>query len=224
MPELAADGPVPEFSPEAAAKAYTELPPTFGEYAGKVIGETSEMMHGALRRATYDESGWGTLGRALMSAGMVEGGAVPEDYGLTPDLAPVASPHLTKQEATARHPEVAAAAADLFTENMPQGVVDALADSKRNEIEREAVFQRYEQAHSWVTNFPTRTALTMLDPVNTAALFIPGVGEEAVLARLGTGLGSRMTARAVAGATAGVAGMAPGVGLRFGLSEAEGGD
>jgi hypothetical protein len=146
MPELTADGPVPEFSAEAAAKAYTELPPTFGEYAGKVIGETSEMMHGALRRATYDESGWGTLGRAVMAAGMVEGGAVPEDYGLTPDLAPVASPHMTKQEATARHPEVAAAAPDLFTENMPQGVVDALADSKRNEIERQAVFQRYEQA------------------------------------------------------------------------------
>ena len=225
MPKLAADGPVPELSPEAAARAYTELPPSFGEYAGKVIGETSEMMYGALNRASYEaDSAWGTIGRAVSAAGMVESGANPEDYGITPSLAPIASPRLTKQEATARHPEVAAAAPDLFAENMPQGVVDALADSKSKEVEREAVFQRYEQVHSWPVNFATRTALTLLDPVNTAALFVPGVGEEAVLARLGTGMGARMTARAVAGATGGIAGMAPGVGVRLGLSEAEGGD
>jgi hypothetical protein len=224
MPELAADGPIPELSPEAAAKPYAELPPTLGEYAGKVVGESMEMLSGAFRRAVYDESNWGKLGRAVMAAGAADSGANAEDFGLTPDLAAVPTPHLTKQQAADRHPEVAAAAPDLFADNMPEGVVDALADSKRHEIEREATFQRFEQAHSWPVNFAARTALTMLDPVNTAALFIPGVGEEAVLARLGSGVVARTAARGVAGATAGAAGMVPGVALRLGLSEADGGD
>ena len=224
MPELTADGPIPESTPEAAAPAYAGLPASFGEYAGDVVSETAQMAKGALDVAQYSDSGWGKFGRAVIASGQAAAGPGPLEPLETPDLAPTPSPMLSKAEATARHPDIAKAAPDLFSDNSPEGVVDALAESKRSELEREGVLSRYEDAHSWYSNFPTRMALTMLDPVNAASLMIPGVGEETVLARLGTGALARTGARLVAGGTAGLAGMSAGVGLRYGLSQAEGGD
>jgi hypothetical protein len=226
MPELASDGPIPESTPEAAAPAYAGLPASFGEYAGDIVSETAQMAKGALDVAQYSDSGWGKFGRAVIASSQAAAGPGPADMPQleTPDLAPTPSSMLSKAEATARHPDIAKAVPDLFSDNSPEGVVDALADSKRAELEREGVFSRYEDAHSWYTNFPTRMALTMLDPVNAASLLIPGIGEETVLARLGTGALARTGARLVAGGTAGLAGMSLGVGARYALSQAEGGD
>ena len=226
MPELTADGPIPEDPEWALSAKYANMPPSFGEYAGKVIGETSEMIGPALKRAMYEPEGAiPYLVRAGAAGAQAEfTGAIPPEEMLPADLSAVPSPKLTKAEATARHPAIAKAAPDLFSEGMPQGVVDALAQAKEGEIERQGVFQRYEQAHSWVTNFPTRMALTILDPVNAAAMLVPGIGEEAIFARLGAGAAARMAARGLAGATAGAAGMAGAIGVRYGLSQAEDGD
>lgn len=224
MPDLAADGPIPESTPEAAAPALAALPASFGEYAKDVVGESSEMLASAAKIAPYSQSLWARFARGVGAAGAAEAGLGPTDTGIAPDLSPSPSPMMSKAEATARHPDVAKQSPDLFSDNMPEGVVDALADADRLRIEREGVFGRFEAAHSWYTNFPARTALTMLDPVNAAAMLVPGIGEEAVLARLGTGLVPRTAARLVAGATAAGAGMAPGIGLRYALSQAEGGD
>ena len=367
MAELAADGPIPEMSDEAAAPGYAGLPPSFGELAAKSILESSEMIGSTIKRAMYEQEGtipWlarasargamaeftgaqlyghvgpqmpqnfladakrdlglnaqeqnlyrfhlsnlsgfgkvqnadGTIstirdvtverdGRTYVIPSIWEGRQLPadqaiaragaqgwdkwpsydsqqaadaryesihrymdrdvqafqqgptpgdltvagvdklvteiEDQFLPADLSALPSPKLSKAEATARHPDIAKAAPDLFSDGMPQGVVDTLAEAKENEIEREGVFQRYGNAHSWPVNFAARTALTILDPVNAAALLVPGVGEEAIFARLGTGMAARLAARGLAGATAAGAGMAAITGVHYGLSQATDGD
>ena len=230
MPEMIADGPVPQSPAGVAGEAYAQLPPPFGEVAARTATETAEMAVSAMRRALYEQdSGWGQLGRsiAFIGAGGAEGVVAPSGP-VGADLAPLPSPRLSKAEAVARYPDVAKEYPDTFAEGMPQGVVDALGDAKRNQMQREGVFARYYRGGSLSGNVATQMALNMLDPVMDTAMLVPGVGEEALLApvaaRLGTGIAARFAVRGIAAGTAGAAGMAGPAALRYGLSQATDGD
>ena len=112
----------------------------------------------------------------------------------------------------------------LGSDPMPEGVAKLVGDAKREEIERDNVTSRFENAHSWPTNFAAGTLGFMLDPLRAATAFVPGLGEEAILARLGTGIAAHLGARVIAGATTGVAAQAPLSALQYGLGQQEASD
>ena len=70
--------------------------------------------------------------------------------------------------------------------------------------------------------------MSLLDPLNDAALMVPGVGEEAALAQLGrfgvSGIAARVGAKAAAGATAVTAATVPMLGAQAALGSLEGED
>src|SRR6202012_6017470 len=98
-----------------------------------------------------------------------------------------------------------------------------------DQIQRDGVLQRYAQTSNIVTRFGTGAAAFMLDPLNLATSFVPGVWEDAIAARFGYAtaraapLGVRVAARVGAGATGGIAAQAPLSALRYGLSQEEDG-
>lgn len=104
---------------------------------------------------------------------------------------------------------------------MPQGVARLIGQEKANQIQREGIIARFDNAHSWPVNLATNVAGFLMDPMNLTTSFLPGIGEGAVLSRLGTGVGARLIARGVGGATAGAIAQTPLTALRYGLSGEE---
>lgn len=105
-----------------------------------------------------------------------------------------------------------------------------VAKQKAAEMDRNAVIDRYSQQHNVIQSFGAGAVGFMLDPINAASVFVPGVGEESALAGMGkvglsTGnVAARTAARGVAGATAGFAVQAPATLLKYGLDQQEASD
>ena len=88
----------------------------------------------------------------------------------------------------------------------------------------ENILGRFEKAHNTLTNFGAGLVGFMLDPLRAATAFVPGIGEEAILARLGTGIVARTAARLGAGAITGAVAQAPLSALEYGLGQQEASD
>lgn len=100
-----------------------------------------------------------------------------------------------------------------FTKDTPQSVAQSLYEHKRDQMARQDAIRR---ANNMLTQgMAARFAASMIgsiaDPVNVAAMFIPGVRESTVARLAGVGAGAsaltRAGVRAAAGATQGAAGM-----------------
>ena len=107
---------------------------------------------------------------------------------------------------------------------MPEGVAKIIGQAKKEELEREAVLSRYADQYAWPIRFATGVAASLVDPLNDAAMFVPGVGEESMMARMGGTFAGRTAARALSGAATGIAAQAPLSALRYGLADQEGQD
>lgn len=111
---------------------------------------------------------------------------------------------------------------------MPEGAARLVAQAKADEIEREGILSRFSQAHP-VASFAMGIPAFLADPVNLASTFLPGIGEESVLAAVGK-LGfaanplTRLVARSVAGASAGAVGQAPLSAMSYAMGQQEASD
>jgi hypothetical protein len=180
------------------------------------------------------------LGRGLNTA-QAEMGTV-DDYG---------------RQTSAPEPSIDAADANkaygipgklTFSAPLPASVAQSMQDAKRDEITREDAAARAPPGF-WpgAARLGAGFVAGALDPLNLAALFVPGLGEArsagilaraglpglgaGVLADVGEGgaaaipsLGARMAVRGVSGAVSGAVAQAPLVGLRYDLSRQEQGD
>lgn len=108
-------------------------------------------------------------------------------------------------------------------------VAESMHDAKQEELMRASSASRQPDGFfGAAARGLVGMAAGMLDPVNVAASLVPVAGEarlEAMLARgLGEGLGGRIATSAAIGGARGAVAQAPLVGLRYGLSKAEGAD
>lgn len=222
--DIMPDGAPPEEPEMSAETAYQNIPAPVGQFLGTQIGSTVRQIGRVAQQGMYEGSSgisqW--LRSALVTTPEVETNGVPT----APTAGSVPSPMLTPEEYNARYapngPD--GKPVSLGSGPMPEGVAKLVGDAKREEVERENVAARYENAHSWPTNFAAGTLGFMLDPLRAATAFVPGIGEEAILARLGGGFAARLGARVVAGATAGAAAQAPLSALEYGLGQQEASD
>src|SRR5260221_2550569 len=209
MTDLIADGQPFETPLAGAMPGYAATPPSVGSALGAMFGESSTVGYIARayqRSRYYPSHPEGELGLELP----------PE----------IASPTLTPEEYNAKYAPLGADGkrVSLVGRPMPEGAAQLVGKAKADEIERHGIIARFSAAHSFPVNFGVGMTAFLLDPLNAATAFIPGIGEEAVLARLGGGLAARMTARVVSGGTAGAAGQAPLSAIRYGLGQQEASD
>jgi hypothetical protein len=230
MADIIPDGQPIEEPEASAAAAYQNIPAPLGQFLGEQIGSTVRQIGRVAEQGMFEGAGaFPQLLYGLTQAGtaMPEAtvGGVPSTTEVTPPGS-VPTPLLSPEDYNARYapngPD--GKPVSLGSEPMPQGIARLVGDAKREEIERDNVSSRFENAHSWPTNFAAGTLGFMLDPLRAATAFMPGLGEEAVLARLGTGIAARLGARVVAGATAGAAAQAPLAALQYGLGQEEAAD
>lgn len=116
-----------------------------------------------------------------------------------------------------------------FSSPLPDSVAMAMSDAKRDEIMRQDAASRTPPGiAAGVARLGAGFIAGVLDPVNLAAAFVPGLGEAGVARTLGlTGMDTflaRSAVRGIVGASAGVAGQIPLSALRYGLSQQDGQD
>lgn len=113
---------------------------------------------------------------------------------------------------------------------MYEDTAELVGKQKASEMDRNAIIQRYSQQNGILKSFGAGAVGTLMDPANAASLFVPGVGEETVLARAAKlGLSTdniiaRTGARAITGATGAVAGQTPLDLLKYGMDKQQASD
>ena len=120
-----------------------------------------------------------------------------------------------------------------FDNPVPDSVAQSMYQAKKDEIARADVAARAPGGFgNAAARFGLNLGASFLDPVNAAAMFVPGIGETAAARMLGLGaldaggvealgLGARTAVRAVAGGTAGAAGGALLGGMHYALGQQE---
>ncbi len=217
MTDIVSDGQPFETPLSAANEDYARISPSFGRAFGAMYGEGSPTL--ALSRASergqYAGSSW--LDQWVSGAGTAELG----EAGIPVDLTPKQSPMLSAADANKRY---APPGTTITDQPMPEAIAQLVGKEKAAEQQRENVLARFSAAHSWPVNLGMGAAAFILDPLNAGTTLIPGVGEEAITARLGTGLIARTAGRAVAGAATGAVAQAPLSTLHYGLGREEASD
>jgi len=191
---------VSNLPPEPAEADYSQLPPTPGE-AVKAFRDTgpATVLDQAVAKGHYsDAEPWDRYANTL-----TVGRKQDQELGLPPE-----GQMLDPVEANARY---APKGEDWFSKPISEGLAQVTAKQKLENLQRDSDLARYENYHSWPVTFGMSAVGFMLDPANLAATFVPGIGEEAVAARLGGGVVGRIAGRATAGAIGGAAASVPSV-------------
>ena len=224
--------------PESAADlGYAQTPAPFLSRVGAEIeGNITPMLERAIERGSQSDATG--LDRALFeSAPYVAYGAMPYSPwqpGTATAPAGYEPQQSDKLPAAAINERYAPVGPDgkavpITDKPMSEGLGQIIGRQKTEEMQRESVIARNAAQNSWPVNFATGMATFMLDPINAATSFIPGIGEETALAALGRagigeGLVARMVARGVAGATAMGAQQVPLSLAQYGLGTEEASD
>jgi len=241
MADWQVDGQPFENPIDAADEGYAATPPSYGAWLSGLAGSLSlssmDSDYSVSRFVATSEYG-GTqgqddfsskVGRALAVAGESGGGmvALPLDLqaklpGMDVTPAPMESP----ESYNARAPiGPDGQRVHIGDQPMPQPVADMVISALTAKIERDGVIARGAAAHAWPVRLATESAAFMMDPMNAATAFVPGIGEEAALEAVGrvglTGFAGRTAARLGAGFTAGAAQQVPVAALRYGVSQQE---
>lgn len=210
------DGQTPE-APQAAADAslMQESPPLDTSFAAseKTASLTTQMQTSGLKKAEtpfqIDQAQFGTneaIERSRSTEELPKLGSdyINQTYGPPgPDGKPV----------------------KITDVPVPEEVGQLLGQRKKEQLEAEATWARFHDAHSWAVNTGVSMAAFMTDRQNFASMFIPALGEERALALVGrAGLATdtvlaRTGARVIAGGTAGVASQAPLTAMKYNLSQ-----
>jgi hypothetical protein len=142
------------------------------------------------------------------------------------------APKLSADEINAQYGPIGADGKQVKITDQPMyaNVAQTISRQKGDEMDRNAVIDRYTNQHNTVQNFGVGLVGFMLDPLNAASNFIPGVGEETALSAIGragldtSSVVSRTAARTVSGATAGAISQAPLTALKYGLDQQQASD
>ncbi len=217
--DIVPDGKPVEEPELAADKAYEGIPATGGKMLGEQAGSAIRSLGRVAEQGFYQGSGI----FPQMLAGM---GAEDARFGEGPAPGSLPTPMLEHDAYQERYAPTGndGKPASLGEGPLPEAVAKLIGEAKKEEIERDNITARYENAHSWPTNFAMNQLGFMLDPLRAAAAFIPGIGEEALIARLGAGIVGRTAARLGAGAASGAAVMGPISALQYGLGREEASD
>lgn len=215
MGDIVSDGIPLETPITQADKGYASTPPTFGRAFSAMFEDSSPVAMGAraAERGQYAGSSW--FDQALTQIGEANAGMVVQQ--------PKQSPMLTAAEANKLY---APEGTKITDTPMPQALARLVGQEKAQEVDRESVLSRFAAAHSLPYRFATGTAAFLSDPINAATALLPGVGEDAVAARLGLGSGlvGRTASRLIAGAATGAVAQAPLSALKYGLGTEEASD
>lgn len=210
----------PDYVPRGAYRA------RFGREFGAAVEGAFDEGSGAIGRATERGAyaGSSTVDRALF-LGMTEAGGGPM-IGASDAPRPIETPLLSAEDVNKRFAPIGPDGKPVKLTDTPmrEGLAQLLGEQKRREIERDKILSTFQAQAPWYTQLGTFLTAPLADPLNIAAGFLPGIGEEAILSRIGGGFLARTVARVGAGATAGVAGQVPLSALRYGFSQEEGAD
>jgi hypothetical protein len=196
--------PFQEENETGAAQAYANLPPAPGAGLAALIRKepTQNLLLGAAEEASQDPSAG--LFRSYLAGNAAAYGAPLTADDLRAPPTPTISPEETKQYS-------ADGKTALSDKPIPQGLAEVLGREQRERIEADSAIRRFEANTSWLPRTLTGMVADATDPLKLSTLFVPGLGEEAVAARLGLGatfLG-RTAARGISGVTFGAAAQAP---------------
>jgi hypothetical protein len=214
--------PQPESPEWAMEQQDLATPSTFGQAFGTGAAETTGAIGRFLQESLYEPEGIAAqIGRGMVATGELEGGVPPEQRIFGSDLGAAPLPDPVKRPAVEINEQ---AGAHITDQPMGSNLADLLITAKQKEIERENIWSRYANAHAWPTNLAVGAASFLADPLNAATLFVPGIGEEAILARLGVGLGGRIAAGAGSTALGATAAQLPLTALKYGIGREEASD
>lgn len=191
---------------EPATRDYSQIQPTGSEWvkAQFLTGPLTSLQR-AQARGQYSDAG-------LADRFLGKGIDIPLSGAAPAPTEPLMNP-ADANEAFAPKGET------WFDKPISEGLAQEVAKEKREDIQRDSNLARYENAHDWLHNLGASIAGSMLDPLNVGAMFVPGIGEEAVAARLGGGVAARMAGRVVSGATGGAIASVPIVAAHIGLDQ-----
>jgi hypothetical protein len=205
----------------AAEEEYAAPPAGLGQALGEEAASTIQQVRRVSEQGAYEGSGF--LAQFLYGQAFGEAGAAGVDVP-APGTAP--TPIISHDEYQKRYapngPD--GKPVSLGDGPMPEAVAQLVGEAKRDELERDAVLSRFQNSHGLVANLGEGAIGFMLDPLRAATAFVPGLGEEAVAARLGGGLLARVAGRVAAGAAGGAAAQAPVAALEWGLGQDEASD
>lgn len=186
---------------------YSKVPPTTGEeFSAQFKSGPMTWFHQAAQRGAYadDPARFDRFAHSIEAFFHTD----PENKLYNQILSPVEA-----NEAFAPKGE------DWFDKYISFGLAKITADQRREKTQITANLQRYSEVHSWPFNLGVNAVGFMLDPANLGASMVPGLGEEAIAARLGGGVVARLAGRAAAGAVGGAAAMVPSVAARGAFDE-----
>jgi hypothetical protein len=221
MPDFAFDATPFETPEEAADIGYEQTPATLGQFLGAEAASTTEKLRYAADMGIYQGSS--VLSQMLYGPGFSQAEEAGQDMPLPGSQL---SPMLSRDEYQARYapngPD--SKPVSLGDSPMSEAVAQLIGEAKRDELQREAVLQRFQDSHGALSNLGAGMIGFMLDPLRASTAFIPGIGEEAVTARLGTGIAAQLAARLGTGATAGILSQAPVSALEYAAGTQEASD
>lgn len=206
----------PQSDPEVQARRAELIPGSTGGVLGSVAAEA--FSSGALRVARVLARGYVDRGD-----GTYEPLNAFDDLGLpTGELPPSPLVPLAALKEQYEIPGVLS-----FDKDTPQSVAQSLYDHKVAQMRRAQVIGRADNTlmQGAAARFIASMIGSLADPVNLAAMFVPGVNEATAARMLAVGVGAstleRAGVRALAGATQGAAGMAALEPLNYALSRQE---
>jgi len=211
---LTVDNPPPEETESSANQAYATLPPTLGERLGAEAGSTTGQVAGFLGRTFAPRPESYAHLRGPQGSGQVPPEVIANSRMLDPDAANKAYAPEDNDGKPLK----------LFTAPVHEDDAMSIGRAKAKEIEREGILARYGNAHSTLTGLGVGAVGFMLDPIQAATAVLPGIGEEAIIAKLGTDFLSKTVARGVAGGISAGAAMAPIAALKYGIGRTEASD
>lgn len=212
---------------DAAAQGYDKIAPTWGQAFGAQRTELSPTSWLGEHAERGGEAGSSWLDRALNEYGQASAAVGPDGTPI-PGAAPIEparqTPTLSAEDANRLY---APPGTTITDKPMSEGLAQVISRQKYEQIDREGILSRFADNAGFVNRFATGTAAFLSDPLNLVTAFIPGIGEEATIGRLGYAsmesapFLARVAARGVSGFTGGAFAQAPLSALHYGLSQAD---
>lgn len=193
---------------DAAAQLYDQkISPSFWETVGTQGQQAFEKEVEPAEEAQYSDTFGARMWRNMLagwSSNVSEG--VGPGAAVTPDDIYQPSPTISADQANERY---SPPGTKLFDQPVPDKLAQQIGKYHSDMEQASSDIARFEQNHGTVTNFSKDIVAGFLDPIQDSALFVPGIGEEAVASRLGLdvaeSVGARWAARGISGASIGAA-------------------